>query len=318
MAQYKKVISIDHGNRHIKTLNHVFPASYVESTHLPSIGGDVLEYKGAKFTLVDKRMPQKIDKTVDESNYILTLFAIGRELMNDEDFIANTALCECVEIVLLVGLPPLHCKEMGERFMNYFKRQGEQVAFELNKFPYVIKITDAYVYPQAYSAVMTVKEKVVETQFANLVDVGGYTVDLLLLNGIRADMSVCTSLYGGVNSLFQKINEQVRAKGAMNNIPDSIIEGILLDDSKVLSSCSQDRIDLVRSNAEQFARELILNISQEGLDINENQTVFVGGGSIMLREYIEKSRMITKPFFVDNVQANAVGYQLLYDNRKVA
>jgi len=58
----------------------------------------------------------------------------------------------------------------------------------------------------------------------------------------------------------------------------------------------------------------IQNISQAGLDLAENRTVFVGGGSILPKEYIEKAGIVAKPFFVDNIKANAEGYQLLYEN----
>jgi plasmid segregation protein ParM len=60
----------------------------------------------------------------------------------------------------------------------------------------------------------------------------------------------------------------------------------------------------------------LLNIAQEGIDLNENRTVFVGGGSILLRKYIEKSGMVAKPLFINNIRANVEGYQLLYNNRK--
>jgi len=311
MNQTKIAVSVDHGNRHIKTPTHVFPASYTESGHLPSFGGDVLNYMGKEYTLVDQRMPQKTDKTKDNSYFILTLLAIGKELAG---VIHDAVPSEHIEIDLLIGLPPLHCKEMSPRFTDYFKNHATPLSFVLSKRTYVISIADVYVYPQAYAAVMTVKERLLATPMVGLVDIGGYTVDLLQLVGLRPDMSVCTSLYGGVNSLFQKINEQVRATGA-KNIPDNIIEGILLNDAKVMSGCSQERIDLVRSNAEQFTTELLLSVAQSGLDLTENQTVFVGGGSILLRDYIKKSGMVANPFFVENVCANAEGYQLLYNNR---
>ncbi|MCL2221259.1 MAG: hypothetical protein FWB92_02865 [Oscillospiraceae bacterium] len=44
------VISVDHGNRLMKTLNYVFPASYVESTYLPPMGGDTLSLNGKTYT----------------------------------------------------------------------------------------------------------------------------------------------------------------------------------------------------------------------------------------------------------------------------
>jgi plasmid segregation protein ParM len=130
-------------------------------------------------------------------------------------------------------------------------------------------------------------------------------------------MSVCTSLHGGVNLLFKQINEVERAKGK-KNIPDATIEGILLNDKSVLVDCSPERVNLVRANAKQFAQDLILQVSQAGLDLIENQTVFVGGGSILLKEYIETSDFVSRFLFVDNVFANAQGYLLLYENRKIA
>jgi len=45
-----KIIPIDHGNRMMKTLRHVFPASYMEGSSIA--GGDVLKYQGKTFFLV--------------------------------------------------------------------------------------------------------------------------------------------------------------------------------------------------------------------------------------------------------------------------
>ena len=47
------------------------------------MGSDIITYKGKDYTLVDKRMSQKNDKTKDESYFILTLFAIGKELVTN-------------------------------------------------------------------------------------------------------------------------------------------------------------------------------------------------------------------------------------------
>jgi plasmid segregation protein ParM len=40
--------------------------------------------------------------------------------------------------------------------------------------------------------------------------------------------------------------------------------------------------------------------------------VFVGGGSILLREQIKKSKKVISPIFVEKISANAKGYELLY------
>jgi len=311
MSNAVKVIAIDHGNRNIKTTRHTFPASYVESGHLPALGADTIVLGEKEYVLVDKRMPQKNDKTMDDAYFILTLFAIGKELAEEMD----NPVGECVEITLLVGLPPLHCKKMGAGFAEYFKANGEPVTFTFNKLPFTISVKEVHVFPQAYAAAVTIYERVRDSRIINVVDIGGHTVDCMQLTEFTPDMATCTSLYGGVNSLFQRVNEQVRSSGA-KDILDIVIEGILQNDEKTLRDCSPERVALVKSTAVQFARDMLLKVSQEGLDMSENTTVFIGGGSILLREYITTAGIAVKTMFVENVRANADGYQLIYQNRK--
>ncbi|MCL2169567.1 MAG: hypothetical protein FWB74_06030 [Defluviitaleaceae bacterium] len=47
----KKIISLGTGNRLIKTEHEYFPASFVESSYLPTIGGDSLRYEGKSYIL---------------------------------------------------------------------------------------------------------------------------------------------------------------------------------------------------------------------------------------------------------------------------
>jgi len=311
------VIPVDHGNRSIKSPNHTFAASIKEVGHLPSMGVDIVLYNGKEYALVDQRMAQKLDKTKDEDYFHLTLFTIGKELAGDKNTASGVFPGECIEVVLLVGLPPLQCKAMGESFTQYLMHGGEPIHFQFNKIPYAIKVKDVQVYPQAYAAAMTALEHFKGVRTVNVIDIGGFTADLLRLTDMKPDMTVCTSLHYGVNLLFQRINEQVRATGA-NNVPDAVIEGILLKDEMVLQDCTQERIGLVQTSAALFAQDLFREISQAGLDIATNRTVFVGGGSILLRDYIDKTGIVAKPIYVDNVRANVEGYRLIYDNRNTS
>ena len=313
----KIVIAVDQGNSNIKTPGHVFPSGYRESGHLPNMGADVLSYEGKEYTPISKRMAQKDDKTKDEDYFRLTLIAIAKELTSNMDAFLGKPAGECIEVELLVGLPPLHCKEMGARFADYFKRQGKPISFMFNNVPMSIKITDVHVYPQAFAAAITAREHFKNARTVNIVDIGGYTVDLLQLTNMQPDMSVCTSLYHGTNTMFHRINERIRAKGE-KNIPDALIEDVLLGNVPFSRDRSYERIDLIGASAKQFAYELISEVSQYGLDLTENMTVFVGGGSILLRTHIIETGLIAKPIFVDNVHANVEGYKLLYKNRSAA
>ena len=302
-----KVISVDHGNRHIKTLNHVFAASFMESGYLPNFDNTVLKYQGKEYILTDGNMPQKMNKTEDISYFILTLFAIGKELKSSLIDLSNP-----IEMELLAGLPPLHFRSLQSAYIDYFKNHGRSADFELDGAPITIRIKDVHMYPQAYAATFTIYEKVKDSYQVNIVDIGGFTVDCLQLTDFRPDMDFCDSIPFGVNMLFDKINIKLRAKGE-RNISYSLIEKILRREGKALNDCSHERLELIRTTAESFTRELLSRLSHLGLDLNENRTVFIGGGSILLKTLIENSGMAMKPIIIDDICANVKGYRLLFD-----
>ena len=48
------IISIDHGNKQIKTLNRTFTSGLLERDSKPAFGEDILCYEGKYYTLSDK------------------------------------------------------------------------------------------------------------------------------------------------------------------------------------------------------------------------------------------------------------------------
>jgi len=304
------LVAIDHGNSNIKTKNYVFPAGVVECGHMLTLGNqDVLVYRGKEYILVSKRMTQRNDKTTDDGHFILTLFAIGKELMHNNSNAVNEQ-GKIVRIKLAVGLPPGYIKEGAVKFAEYLKRPG-QVEFVLNGVQFCIELVDVRVFPQAYAAARTVFNKLKDIPFVNVVDIGGYTVDCIRLENFAPDGLVLTSLPHGVDVLFARINEKVRAKMA-KEVPDAVIEGVLLDDEKTLKNTSQERIDLILNEAKPFTKELLLTVSRTGLDLEEDTTLFIGGGALLLQRFITEVAMVKKPIFAKSVHANARGYEIIY------
>jgi plasmid segregation protein ParM len=312
----KKIISIDHGNAKIKTTRHVFSASFVESSYLPSIGGDVLKYEDKVYILTEQSLPVLNDKTEDERYFILSLFAIGKELEGEIGIIRRIALNHPVRVELLVGLPLQHYETYKEKFARYFSDRAGLVRFELNEKSYSIQFAGVHVYPQAYAAAITAYDRLVDSRIVNIVDIGGFTVDCLQLNRFKPNMNLCTSLYWGVNALHQSINDQVRATGA-RDISESIIEEIIKKDPVALAEYSQERIDIITSSATTHTNRMLAEIAQKGFDLKEDKTVFVGGGAILLKGYILQANKARKSAFIDDVHANAEGYRLIYDMQNV-
>ena len=160
------LIAIDHGNYAIKTPHHSFVSGLSEHTVKPPMADEILEYDGRYWTPSGKRLSYMRDKTQDERYFILTLFAIAKEL-------EDTGRYSPVEqIQLAVGLPPEHYGVLKDKFARYFKRDGI-IKFVYKDKPYSIMIDKVMVFPQAYAAVVPKSSMVVNMLRVFVVDIGG-------------------------------------------------------------------------------------------------------------------------------------------------
>ena len=110
------LIAVDHGNYAIKTPRFTFVSGLTEHSVRPPMTDEILEYAGKFWTLTSHRMPYMRDKTQDERFFILTLFAIVKELERKGQY------SPVERIQLAVGLPPEHYGGLKEKFAAYFKR----------------------------------------------------------------------------------------------------------------------------------------------------------------------------------------------------
>ena len=86
------LIAVDHGNYSIKTPNFSFVAGLAEHTVRP-ITDDYLEYDGRFWTLTETRLYYMRDKTQDNRYFVLTLFAIIKELEKASGKIKSCKKC---------------------------------------------------------------------------------------------------------------------------------------------------------------------------------------------------------------------------------
>ena len=295
-------IAIDHGNKQIKLPGgRVFTSGLRESSTPPPFGEDVLKYKGKYYTISDKRIPFMRDKSADDRFYILTLFAIAFEI---ED--AGKYSPERTPIQLLVGLPPAHYGAQYERFERYFIRGAEE--FEFHGKIFRIHITEATAYPQAFAAAMPVYGHIDTLPKVMVIDIGGFTADYLSIKHGRADLSVCDSLEHGVIVLYNQIIARVNSElDVLLDEPD--IDAILRGTPHDYGEGVQH---IVADAARVFISDLFGKLRERAIDLRSGKTVFVGGGSMLLKSQIEASGKVASPLFVDKISANAKGYELLH------
>jgi len=297
------IISIDHGNKQIKLPSgKVFTSGINESETRPPFGDDVLKYRGKYYTISEKRIPFMRDKTTDNRFYILTLFAIAFELEKTGNY--NTGL---TPIELLVGLPPAHFGGQYKKFEKYFKRVDIE-DFEFHGKKFYVKISEVSAYPQAFAAAMSVYGMIRSLPRVVVLDIGGFTADYLLIKNGQADLSVCDSLENGIIILYNQIISKVNSE-----------MDILLDESDVDAilkgtpyGFNGNILRVVDELAQTFISDLLSKLRERSIDLRSGRTVFVGGGSLLLRKQIELSSKISSPIFIDEIFANAKGYELLY------
>lgn len=255
------------------------------------------------------------DKIADERYFILTLFAIAKELSYREK---NEGLLSqnLQEIELLVGLPPAHYGKQRKKFREYFYRNGEVIEFAYKGIPYRIVFKEVKVYIQAYAAycLLAVKKQLSVVPKVLLIDIGGFTVDYMVLRFGQLEMEYVDSLENGIIRLYNTIKAAIRQKYSIL-LDEEDIDNIILERGGVYKTELKER---VREIAIGYVTELLGRFRELGIDFNTTQTIFLGGGSILMAEFIQ---IVWKRYggeysVINDTKANAKGYRLQYQVEK--
>lgn len=296
------IVAVDTGNKQIKTQHRIFMAGVIEHDSYPPFGMDVIQYHGTFYTLSNQRIPYMRDKTEDERYFILTLFGIAYEAER-----ANMDAQDSLNVTLLVGLPPAHFGSQQDKYCDYFG-ENTTVNFEFNQKSWSVFVSEVVVYPQAFAAVAPLIAELRAFSKAIVVDIGGYTADLLKLTNGQPDLSICDSLeYGTINFYNTAIKR-------INSTYDTLLEEgdidcVLRGETTVLST---GIVSLITEMARSYVEDFFNRLREQGIDLKTYHTVFVGGGSILFRPFIETSEKLGQYQFVDEIKSNALGYQTLY------
>jgi plasmid segregation protein ParM len=300
------IIAVDHGNSQIKTPNCVFPSALIESKSRLPMATEVLEYKNSFYTLINQRVRYRRDKTTDEHFYLLTLFGIAKELEEAESYVPG------MDVVLSVGLPPEHYAKQSDRFYKYFLKEedakpGRDVKFTYNGNKYHVRVKDVYVFPQAYAAFCSEPSLVEKKLNAYIVDIGGYTVDILRIAGGQPDLSVCRSLDRGVITMCNQIISHIDTNFELP-IKEEHVLAVLNNKATVLDRKVKEEIT---KKAQEYVNETIAHLRELGVDLRIDTAIMVGGGTQLLKSQIEASPYFSDIVYIEDVRANAIGYSLM-------
>ena len=304
------IISVDHGNKSIKTPHAIFTSGLVMSDGLQGFKTDYIGWNGKYYSLTERRISYLRDKTEDDRFFILTLFAIAKEL----EYRDVSETLDPIDITLLVGLPPAHYEQLHSRFEQYFLHRREAIDFEYNGKYYSVRINKVLSYPQAFAAAVTQYSTLKAHSVAYIIDIGGFTIDVLKLRFGRPDLEVVESFEKGVITLYNSIASKCNSQYA-RILEECEIDEVIRNQPTVLPGEVQQLIRIMTSD---FLAEFYNFLRERGIDVSTSKCVFAGGGSLLLRGMIERGNKVAFPIFIEDIHANAIGYEVLYQSEVAA
>lgn len=301
-----EIIGIDNGNANTKTLSHTFVSGIRSHGQvIPTFRDNLIYYQGTYYSLTNQRITYQRNKTSAPDTFLLSLFGIAKELV-DRGYREGSV----EQIALGVGLPPQHYGSLKQRFTQYFEEKGHHVSYTYIHGDFSIdieiEIVHVGVYPQAYAALVASDSPVSEYAQYYIVDIGGYTVDVLLMDDYRPDTSTCLSLDQGIIIQVGDLVGMLSSEYDISLSPRQV-ELVL---QKKKTGLPQETVNLIMDKAESQTMALLNRLNELGIRLDSTPVLFTGGGAMLLQEFIRKGKFVQMDL-IENIGANAEGYEIL-------
>lgn len=316
----KLILGVDGGNFNTKSQTACFTSGYSELAGRELRFEDMLEYTGRHFALSDTRRPVRDDKTTNEDFFLLTLFAIGKELAQHKVPPGSHT------IILATGLPPGHLsvKNLKQQTQDYYRKQAD---FTYNDRRYQIDVSRVIVCPQGYAALLAPTptdemetlalenrlsgesrpiDILAKEPFAILLDIGGGTVEPIVLKYGVPQPDIHISLSEGIITAYNEISAEIKSKSG-RDVSESVIS-LVLDGKPARVNEADTRF--IHERIQRYANNLLMKLTELKLPFGSSYVLLMGGGSGIIRTCWESSRhLFGKLDFIGDIRANAAGYE---------
>lgn len=293
------IIGIDTGYGMVKTSSKIFPTCIKENKDVkPAFSDGVIKYKGQYYSIGgDNRVPVKVDKTVDDIEYILALAAIAEELK----LLGRTS----ANVYLSVGLPLTRCSgETRVNFQNYYLRE-KNVHFEYEDKVYDIVIEGCMVNAQCITGILS---NLFSEKFkipSVVVDIGSWTVDIIPVENNKPVYADAVTINEGVLKCITNCNDLINVKYG-TPVKESQIQAVMRGMS---SGLSKDIEALVKSEIRNHCQLISNKLLEHNINVKMMPCFITGGGSVIVenfgREFFPDATIDTNIFF------NAQGYEAI-------
>lgn len=306
----KTILGVDTGNKLIKTISCIFNAGLSRfGTTPPTITEGNLFYNGEYYCESPYRTYQNNNKTVDDTYFLLTLIAIARELIDRRRAKKADVYAQYEEnIVLGVGLPPDDLSWLKDDYEEYFSKEHEPIVFKYDDKKFRITIDKVFVYPQAFAALAVNTSLRNKSNQLYLCDIGGYTTDIVPIFNQKIVKAGLRSYEYGMIQLYDMIQHEIK-RTLHYVVKEDTIEDLINGNAS-----NENGKEIAKKCVQEYSERIIGTMLEGGADLRTGLLVVVGGGNkiIKLNEAnIIKKFNIGKPEYIDDICANAKGYESL-------
>lgn len=128
---------------------------------------------------------------------------------------------------------------------------------------------------------------------------------MLVIRKGQPDLSVRVSDRSGMAILRSEISNVIQQNFGIH-LESSDVEQVLMQEATILD---EEIVCEIQKMAKDWMQRIINKLHAYVPDFRTNPTIFLGGGSLLLKPQIEKSSDFKYIEFIEDVRANAVGYE---------
>nr|WP_330392200.1 ParM/StbA family protein [Hespellia stercorisuis] len=291
---------MDHGYYAIKTPHVCFSTGLSKYDYEPYTMQNVLQYQGKYYVCGSTRQSLLKDKTMNDTYYLLTMAAIAKELKYRKASAKE-------RIVLAAGLPLAGFGREKQRFGDYLLRKEQPLCFRYENSAYEIYIEDVKLFPQGYCALALHPEYLKEEPSVLLLDIGGWTIDLMRLDNAVPNATTCRSFELGVIRCMDEIMEQVRRNTGLS-VTEIQIERVLNGQACSMNPAARD---IILQYGSGYIQRILSAVTEAGFDLKAIPAVIMGGGASILKRHVRPQDGLFRPVYLEDVHANASGFERL-------
>ena len=138
-----------------------------------------------------------------------------------------------------------------------------------------------------------------------LMDLGGWTVDLMRIDNAIPAADTAHSLELGMIRCVDDIREQVRRETGLS-LTDAQIENMLAGQPCTVSDTVRD---IVNKQGRKYTEHLLSATMEAGFDLHAIPAVLLGGGASVVSRHLSPKDALCKTIFLLDDKVNAVGFE---------